>query len=198
MSATWAALAYLVLHQRDAVGLATFDQEVRQLIRPSSSPMQLKQLLHVMEEMTAARKTQTGPIFHDLAERLVSRFKWGLVTGVEQPSFETRVAILKSKALVRGFELCDDVAYHVARVVNTNIRELEGAITKLQIQASVEGRDIDLALAHDAIGETPREATARALHSSSPRCGSTRSRPAARSQTRIEPSMPAETTLLPT
>ena len=44
-----AALAYLVLHQRDSVGLVTFDQEVRQLIRPSSSPTQLKQLLHVME-----------------------------------------------------------------------------------------------------------------------------------------------------
>src|SRR5436190_5104908 len=68
-----AALAYLVLHQRDAVGLVTFDQEVRQLIRPSSNPTQLKQLLRVMEETTAARKTRTGPIFHDLAERLGRR-----------------------------------------------------------------------------------------------------------------------------
>ena len=51
----------------------TFDQEVRQLIRPSSSPTQLKQLLHVMEQTTAARKTRTGPIFHDLAERLARR-----------------------------------------------------------------------------------------------------------------------------
>jgi uncharacterized protein (DUF58 family) len=68
-----AALAYLVLHQRDAVGLVTFDQEIRQVIRPSSNPTQLKQLLHVMEEATAARKTRTGPIFHDLAERLGRR-----------------------------------------------------------------------------------------------------------------------------
>jgi uncharacterized protein (DUF58 family) len=68
-----AALAYLVLHQRDAVGLVTFDQEVRQLIRPSSSPTQLKQLLHVMESTNAARKTRSGPIFHDLAERLARR-----------------------------------------------------------------------------------------------------------------------------
>ncbi len=68
-----AALAYLVLHQRDAVGLVTFDHEIRQLIRPSSNPTQLKQLLHVMEEATAARKTRTGPIFHDLAERLGRR-----------------------------------------------------------------------------------------------------------------------------
>jgi uncharacterized protein (DUF58 family) len=68
-----AALAYLVLHQRDAVGLVTFDQEIRQVIRPSSNPTQLKQLLHVMEEATAIRKTRTGPIFHDLAERLGRR-----------------------------------------------------------------------------------------------------------------------------
>jgi uncharacterized protein (DUF58 family) len=68
-----AALAYLVLHHRDSVGLVTFDQEVRQLIRPSSNPTQLKQLLSVMEHSTAARKTRTGPIFHDLAERLGRR-----------------------------------------------------------------------------------------------------------------------------
>jgi uncharacterized protein (DUF58 family) len=68
-----AALAYLVLHQRDSAGLVTFDQEVRQLIRPSSSPTQLKQLLSVMEQTAAGRKTRTGPIFHDLAERLARR-----------------------------------------------------------------------------------------------------------------------------
>ena len=68
-----ASLTYLVLHQRDSVGLVTFDQEIRQLVRPSSSPMQLKQLLRVMEETSAARKTRTGPIFHDLAERFARR-----------------------------------------------------------------------------------------------------------------------------
>jgi uncharacterized protein (DUF58 family) len=68
-----AALAYLVLHQRDAAGLVTFDQEIRQVIRPSSNPMHLKQLLHVMEGTTAERKTSTGPTFHDLAERLGRR-----------------------------------------------------------------------------------------------------------------------------
>jgi uncharacterized protein (DUF58 family) len=68
-----AALAYLVLRQRDAVGLVTFDHEVRQVIRPSTNPTQLKQLLGVMEQTTAARKTRSGPIFHDLAERLARR-----------------------------------------------------------------------------------------------------------------------------
>jgi uncharacterized protein (DUF58 family) len=68
-----AALAYLVLHQRDSVGLVTFDQVIRQLVRPSSSPTQLKQLLTVMEQTTGEQKTRTGPIFHDLAERFSRR-----------------------------------------------------------------------------------------------------------------------------
>lgn len=68
-----AALAYLVLQQQDSVGLVTFDREVRALVRPSSNPSHLKQLLHVMERTVPERKTQTGPIFHDLAERLRKR-----------------------------------------------------------------------------------------------------------------------------
>jgi uncharacterized protein (DUF58 family) len=68
-----ASLAYLVLRQRDSVGLVTFDHSVRQLIRPSSSPTQLKQLVRIMEDSTAGRNTCIGPIFHDLAERFVRR-----------------------------------------------------------------------------------------------------------------------------
>lgn len=68
-----ASLAYLVLQQQDSVGLVTFDREVRALVRASSNPSHLKQLLHVMEESVPERKTNTGPIFHDLAERLKKR-----------------------------------------------------------------------------------------------------------------------------
>jgi uncharacterized protein (DUF58 family) len=68
-----ASLSYLVLQQQDSVGLVTFDKEVRALVRASSNPSHLKQLLHVMEETVADRKTNTGPIFHDLAERLKKR-----------------------------------------------------------------------------------------------------------------------------
>lgn len=68
-----AALAYLILQQQDSVGLATFDSELRTLIRPSSNSSHLKHLLHVMEEAAPERKTATGPIFHDLAERLKKR-----------------------------------------------------------------------------------------------------------------------------
>jgi uncharacterized protein (DUF58 family) len=68
-----ASLSYLILQQQDSVGLVTFDNEVRALVRASSNPSHLKQLLHVMENARPQRKTQTGPIFHDLAERLKRR-----------------------------------------------------------------------------------------------------------------------------
>jgi uncharacterized protein (DUF58 family) len=68
-----ASLAYLVLRQHDSVGLVTFDDQVGHLIRPSSNPTQLKQLLQVMEQSEGRRKTRTGPIFHELAERLTRR-----------------------------------------------------------------------------------------------------------------------------
>jgi uncharacterized protein (DUF58 family) len=68
-----ASLSYLILQQQDSVGLVTFDREVRALVRASSNPSHLRQLLHVMDESVPERKTATGPIFHDLAERLKKR-----------------------------------------------------------------------------------------------------------------------------
>lgn len=68
-----ASLSYLILQQQDSVGLVTFDKEIRALVRASSNPSHLKQLLHVMEESVPESKTSTGPIFHDLAERLRKR-----------------------------------------------------------------------------------------------------------------------------
>ena len=68
-----ASLCWLTLQQQDAVGLVTFDREVRAFARPSSNPTHMKQLLHVIESVVPERKTSTGPIFHDLAERFVKR-----------------------------------------------------------------------------------------------------------------------------
>ncbi len=88
----------------------------------------------------------------DLEDRLVSRFKWGLVASVAPPCYETRVAILKQKARLRGFELPDDVACHIAAKIDSNIRELEGAVVKLQILSHVEKRGVDMGLALAALG----------------------------------------------
>lgn len=67
------ALAYLILQQRDNVGMVAFDDEIRAIVRPSGNPSHLKQILHLMEQAAPRRKTNTGPIFHDLAERFKKR-----------------------------------------------------------------------------------------------------------------------------
>ena len=68
-----AALSYLILNQQDSVGLVTFDDEIRALVRPGGNPSHLKELLQVMETPAGTRKTAAGPVFHDLAERFKKR-----------------------------------------------------------------------------------------------------------------------------
>ena len=89
----------------------------------------------------------------DLEERIISRFNCGLVADVQQPGFETRVAILKSKAGLRQLSLPDDVAAYIAERIDTNVRELEGAITKIQGLSNLNGSPIDLDLAKLALGD---------------------------------------------
>jgi len=88
-----------------------------------------------------------------LQERLVSRFKWGLVTEIEPPCYETRMAILKRKSRDRGREIPDEVASLLAERVDSNIRELEGAVTKLLSYAGLSGRPLDVALTREALRE---------------------------------------------
>jgi chromosomal replication initiator protein len=87
-----------------------------------------------------------------LEERLSSRFNCGLVAGISKPSLETRITIIKSKAALRQITLPDDVASFVAARIDSNIRELEGAITRLQGLAAVTGAAMDLELARQALG----------------------------------------------
>ncbi|MBA4028920.1 MAG: chromosomal replication initiator protein DnaA [Planctomyces sp.] len=89
----------------------------------------------------------------DLEDRVVSRFKSGLVSEVTPPSFETREEILKKKARLRGFELPPEVASFVAQRFDSNIRELEGAVQRLQAYALSESAPISLELARAALGD---------------------------------------------
>jgi chromosomal replication initiator protein len=88
-----------------------------------------------------------------LQERLVSRFKWGLVTEIEEPCYETRVAILKRKSRERGRELSDEVARFLAEKIDTNVRELEGAVTKILCYAGLSGQEINLQLVRQILRE---------------------------------------------
>ncbi|MEO6811911.1 MAG: DUF58 domain-containing protein [Isosphaeraceae bacterium] len=68
-----AALGYMVLQQQDSVGLATFDEQVRNYLRPSGQPSHLRELFHLMDVSPAGNKSDMGLIFHDLAERFKKR-----------------------------------------------------------------------------------------------------------------------------
>jgi uncharacterized protein (DUF58 family) len=72
-AAAAAALAYLVLRQQDRVGLATFDEGVRALVRPSGQPSQLKEVVRALAAGASRERTRLAPVFHDLAERLTRR-----------------------------------------------------------------------------------------------------------------------------
>ena len=82
-----------------------------------------------------------------LQDRLVSRFKWGLVTEIEPPCYETRMAILRRKSKERGRELPDPVAHLLAEHIDSNIRELEGAVTRLLGFANLAGQEVTVDLA---------------------------------------------------
>jgi len=86
-----------------------------------------------------------------LEERLVSRFKWGLVVRIDRPSYETRVAIVQKKSRLRGVDLPDDVIHYIASAVDSNNRELEGAVIRVLGYASLSRRLPDLDLTKEAL-----------------------------------------------
>ncbi len=93
----------------------------------------------------------------DLEDRLVSRFNSGLVAQIERPRYETRVEILKAKAALHDLVLPDEVPAYIAARVDTNIRELEGALTRLRGLSMANGVPITLELAKQALAQ-PRGA----------------------------------------
>ncbi len=87
-------------------------------------------------------------------DRLVSRFEWGLVTDIQLPDFETRVAILRKRAEEDGLEISgmEEVLQFIARHCTSSVRELEGAIIKLLAYSSLTRREINVGLAREALG----------------------------------------------
>jgi chromosomal replication initiator protein len=86
-----------------------------------------------------------------LEERLISRFGWGLITDVQTPDLETRVAILKKKIEREPVNLPDEVVFFIAEIINTNIRELEGALIRVIAYSLLEEKDITLELTKDVL-----------------------------------------------
>jgi chromosomal replication initiator protein len=80
-------------------------------------------------------------------ERMRSRFEWGLITDVQPPDLETRIAILRKKAIQERMTAPDDVMEYIASRISTNIRELEGALIRVTAFASLNRQPVDLPLA---------------------------------------------------
>ena len=112
---------------------------------------------HKQIVLTADRKPHE---ISDIADRLRTRFAWGLLADIEPPELEVRIAILRKKAEAESVALPDDVALYIAAAIKSNVRELEGALIRLAAYASLSKRHIDLEFAQETLGAAitrPRE-----------------------------------------
>ncbi len=96
-----------------------------------------------------------------LEDRLRSRFEWGLITDIQAPDLETRIAILRKKASTEGWHLPNDVMVHIADQINSNIRELEGALIRIVAFASFHNRQISLDLANEVLKDVISSSSAK-------------------------------------
>jgi len=90
---------------------------------------------------------------NDLEERLISRFKWGLIVDIQPPDFETRLAILRNKCDESELEIPGDVLEYLAVNLMDNVRELEGALTKIMAQVTFTSAEPNLELARSIVSE---------------------------------------------
>jgi len=86
-----------------------------------------------------------------LEERLRSRFEWGLITDIQKPDLETRIAILRKKADMENLKVPNEVIIYIANNIQSNIRELEGALIKVIAYSSLVDKEIDIDLAENAL-----------------------------------------------
>ncbi|OEH86476.1 chromosomal replication initiation protein DnaA [Desulfuribacillus stibiiarsenatis] len=98
-----------------------------------------------------------------LEDRLRSRFEWGLITDIQAPDLETRIAILRKKARAENLDVDNDVLVYIANKIDTNIRELEGALIRVVAYSSLMNQDVNLDLAAAALKDIINEEIPRMI-----------------------------------
>jgi chromosomal replication initiator protein len=86
-----------------------------------------------------------------LEGRLRSRFEWGLIADIQPPEIETRIAIIEKKAYENNISIPNDVAHYIASVVDSNVRELEGVLTRISAYSSLTNREIEINLVKEVL-----------------------------------------------
>ncbi|MBN1307413.1 MAG: chromosomal replication initiator protein DnaA, partial [Chitinispirillaceae bacterium] len=89
----------------------------------------------------------------DMMEHIINRFMGGLITDIQPPNLETRMAILRKKAEIDGLALPEEVVQFIANNITSNVRELEGSLIRLIASSSFTGRDITLEVAQELCGD---------------------------------------------
>ena len=89
--------------------------------------------------------------FETLEERLRSRFEWGLQVDIQAPDYETRMAILRKKGEIEGYTIDDEVLRYIASNVKSNIREIEGALTKIVAVSRLKNTEVNVILAEEVL-----------------------------------------------
>jgi len=107
--------------------------------------------LHDARKQVVVSSDRPPKEIQGLEERLISRFSWGLVTDIQPPDFETRIAILKKKSERAAITLPEDVFYFLAEKIKTNIRELEGALIRVVAYSKRIGREISVDLVKEVL-----------------------------------------------
>jgi chromosomal replication initiator protein len=116
--------------------------------------------LHLANRQVILSSDQPAEDIRSLKQHLLSRFRMGLDVKISPPTYETRLAILRRKADARWKDVPQDVLGFIAQVVETNIRELEGALTKVMGYAALSSRSVDLELAREVLQDAPVAAPA--------------------------------------
>nr|WP_099974102.1 chromosomal replication initiator protein DnaA [Lactobacillus terrae] len=107
--------------------------------------------LHTKEKQIVMTSDRLPNEIPKLQERLVSRFKWGLSVDITAPDLETRIAILRNKANAENLEIPTETLSYIAEQVDSNVRELEGALVRVQAFSTMKNEDISTSIAADAL-----------------------------------------------